>query len=366
MSGATIEAGTLDDGPRGSVLLTLAQDACYTLALSSGDHSFEVSWTLGGMLSGGAPSTTGFFLQGGALFEGCNVPSPLPTVSQIPTTAGPTLAPTLSAAPTFRHRFTVITGACTARELCVTSPNYPSAYGQDQICTIVANFDGVLNVSKFDLQFDAILCSNCDCDALTVNEGARFCGTDGPHAVAVQAGATMVFKSDGDTDGSGFEICMDPSNPTSSPTTAMPSYGPTAEPTVKPSISLAPTNSLQVAFHMVDSFGDGWNNAVASLTAWNSSTILQTLTLNSGKTGTDTMLLSYGTCYTLSLSSGSYPSEITWTLGDSAVTGGAPSITEFNVVQVVDGADKIHEGCFAPTAGTSCPRVRSRVGLCTF
>ena len=362
-----LESGTLENGAEERVGFHVAQDVCYTLTLTSGDYDSEISWNFDGVLSGGAPFATGFYMQSGVIHEGCNVPSQTPTLSQHPTTPDPTAAPTMSTAPTVQPRFAVLAGGCTAHGFCVSSPNFPDSYGHDQVCVVLANMDGVLNASHFDIQYDAINCAGCGCDSLTMKDDTKYCGTDGPVGVSAKAGDSLVFVSDDDTDASGFEICMMASYPTASPTTPVPTTVPVPSPTVSPTVSVAPTNAFEVGFFMVDSYGDGWNGAVATITepAGNSTVVVKTTTLSDGASGTTKFPLASGVCYTLTISSGDYPGEISWTMGfDGEIAGNAPSTTEF----ILGGDGNVHYGCSAPSSGavddvleTPCVRVFVRV-----
>jgi hypothetical protein len=114
--------------------------------------------------------------------------------------------------------FTVTSGACTVASdaTCFRSPNYPSNYDNNHLCTITvtAHEEVTLSVTAFDVEAD----SNCFWDSLTVN-GMKYCGTSGPEGVRVAAGSTMYFASDEASDNSvvrsGFEICG--AHPTSVP-----------------------------------------------------------------------------------------------------------------------------------------------------
>merc|ERR1719163_1182207 len=75
-------------------------------------------------------------------------------------------------------------------------------------------------------------------------------------------------------------------------------------------------------FTLSDSFGDGWNGAVATITDCGGD--VSTHTLDGGSYGTAEVSM----VYSVDVSSGSFPSEISWALndpcGDEVLSGGAP------------------------------------------
>ena len=80
---------------------------------------------------------------------------------------------------------------------------------------------------------------------------------------------------------------------------------------------------------MYDTYADGWNNAFWT---WqdSSSNSIETGTLDDGHSGQECLTMSSSdNCYVLKLGSGSYDSEISWTIEDSGGTsqlsGRAPS-----------------------------------------
>ena len=78
---------------------------------------------------------------------------------------------------------------------------------------------------------------------------------------------------------------------------------------------------------MRDTYSDGWNNAAWT---WSDSAgaALDTGTLASGGSGTDSICGVGVGCYSFTVSSGSYPTEISWTLQDEdseLAAGGAPT-----------------------------------------
>ena len=94
---------------------------------------------------------------------------------------------------------------------------------------------------------------------------------------------------------------------------------------------------------MQDAYSDGWDGARYRLRDFETTEIVAVGTLNSGAEGTDSLCLDGAVCYTLEVTSGQYPSEISWSFGDLA--GGAP---------YGPTAIWVESGAIA-TGGTSCP-----------
>jgi len=74
---------------------------------------------------------------------------------------------------------------------------------------------------------------------------------------------------------------------------------------------------------MEDTWGDGWNGGAYSFYDTTTAETIAFSTLSSGSQGTDVICFSKTGCYTLSLTSGTYPGEISWSFGGT-VSGGAP------------------------------------------
>lgn len=74
---------------------------------------------------------------------------------------------------------------------------------------------------------------------------------------------------------------------------------------------------------MQDSYGDGWDGARYRLRDSETTNVVAVGTLDNGAEGTDRICLDSAVCYTLGVTSGTYPSEISWSFGGN-LTGGAP------------------------------------------
>eukprot|EP00618_Florenciella_parvula_P000632 CAMPEP_0119533718 /NCGR_PEP_ID=MMETSP1344-20130328/47060_1 /TAXON_ID=236787 /ORGANISM="Florenciella parvula, Strain CCMP2471" /LENGTH=954 /DNA_ID=CAMNT_0007574709 /DNA_START=12 /DNA_END=2872 /DNA_ORIENTATION=- len=91
-------------------------------------------------------------------------------------------------------------------------------------------------------------------------------------------------------------------------------------PTDSPTVSAVPTPAIVGAFtlSMVDSYGDGWNNAY--YTWYQTDGLLGTPvvgTLESGSAGEETLIIfDAAACYSFDVSSGSYDYEISWDIAD--------------------------------------------------
>ena len=95
--------------------------------------------------------------------------------------------------------FTVVSGTCTAIDKCVSSPNFPSNYGDNSACSIRANFPGDLEVSAFETETHH--------DYLTVHS-TQFDGTSGPNGVSIDPDTTISWTTDGSVTAPGWTICL--------------------------------------------------------------------------------------------------------------------------------------------------------------
>jgi hypothetical protein len=82
-----------------------------------------------------------------------------------------------------------------------------------------------------------------------------------------------------------------------------------------------------LSLNMFDSWGDGWNAAEITLTGSNTGTVFGPYTIITGASAVE-MLCMDDDCYAIDVTSGSWPSEISWTVTDAAgntlAAGGAP------------------------------------------
>lgn len=100
---------------------------------------------------------------------------------------------------------------------------------------------------------------------------------------------------------------------------------------------------VDVVLH--DAYGDGWNGAMYAM--HRNDVQVANGTLADGRIQTDEVCLDPA-CYTMSVTPGRHPNEITWTFGD--VTGGAPDTKDFFLHA---------DGHMTPCATTTPPKCRT-------
>eukprot|EP00729_Bicosta_minor_P027485 gene27485-3519_t len=101
-------------------------------------------------------------------------------------------------------------GDCTMQgQGCVSSYNYPNNYGSNQVCTITAPLLSKIEVISFTTESGY--------DWLTVN-GDKYEGTSGPTNVVLTS-AQITWRSDGNTELSGWSICFSTATTTTITTT---------------------------------------------------------------------------------------------------------------------------------------------------
>lgn len=89
----------------------------------------------------------------------------------------------------------------------------------------------------------------------------------------------------------------------------------------------------ELVFSMFDSFGDGWNGAVYSISNSQSGAVVASGTLANGLSGSNVLCLPDG-CYQLSITAGSWPSEIGWSLSGTdqgTLSALAPNAAPFSI-----------------------------------
>ena len=114
----------------------------------------------------------------------------------------------------------------------------------------------------------------------------------------------------------------------------------------------------EVCFDLLleDTVGDGWDGAVYTIFR---DEVVATGTLETGFNGTEEVCLARG-CYTMSVTAGDWPSEVSWNLGN--LSGGAPAIEDLVVSE-----DGVATGkCTAAPTTTPGPSPESTTALSTF
>jgi hypothetical protein len=104
-----------------------------------------------------------------------------------------------------------------------------------------------------------------------------------------------------------------------------------------------------IEFNMFDSFGDGWNGATYSFYTADGTLVAEgglAFNENDGEFDTDAVCLDAAGCYTLIVTDGSFPSEVSWTISGSAFnnTSGGPGTYSVGLGQACT------EGCTLPIA----------------
>ena len=78
------------------------------------------------------------------------------------------------------------------------------------------------------------------------------------------------------------------------------------------------------AVAMVDTWGDGWDNAFYTVFSSSSNEVVASGTPTSGSSATEVVCVDVPACYSSEVSAGDFPSETPWTIGGGALSGGAP------------------------------------------
>ena len=90
-------------------------------------------------------------------------------------------------------------GACSVKDNCIFSPNYPESYGNDESCSFTVLTDAVLDAATFSTETGF--------DFLTIGGIIEYSGTQGPSNVKVTTGTEIKFTSDHNEVGAGFKVC---------------------------------------------------------------------------------------------------------------------------------------------------------------
>lgn len=91
----------------------------------------------------------------------------------------------------------VLSGPCASTGDCVTSPNYPNFYGNDEACEIVVPFGKPLYVTHFATQ---------DVHDVLTFGGQTYSGLSGPPQGLANP-QTIQWRSDSSISSSGWQIC---------------------------------------------------------------------------------------------------------------------------------------------------------------
>ena len=83
-------------------------------------------------------------------------------------------------------------------------------------------------------------------------------------------------------------------------------------------------------FTLEDSVGDGWDGATYTISNFFTGAVVKSGTLETGFNSTDEVCFDRGTCFTIEVTAGDYPNEISWNLG-GFLDGTAPGEVDFYV-----------------------------------
>ena len=122
--------------------------------------------------------------------------------------------------------------------------------------------------------------------------------------------------------------------------------------------------SLTLTFNGADSFGDGWNGWAVDI-AVDGATVVSGFTLATGSAGSTTFDAAPGAAITLTWASGSYASEISWTIDDAS----GSTVSSGNT-QTTDGGTTPSTGTtytysWSPTTGLDDPSAANPVTSAT-
>jgi hypothetical protein len=334
--GVTVATGTHTGGPSSANALCLPS-GCYTIVTTGGSFPSEIGWSISGAngpVSGGANANVSFTV--GTIIDGCMDPA---ACNYNPT-------------------------ANCADASCVTCANFCASLtmtdsfgdGWNGATYTVTNGFGVVvqtgTLSAFydDIQVDA-LCLNAGCYTLAITGGtfpSEIGWTlNGINEGSLSGGAstTVSFTMGGIIDG-----CGDP---------AACNYNPSVN---CPDASCVYCTNNCVSLTMTDSFGDGWNGATYTVTnAFGVNVATGTLNTFYDDVQIDGLCLDAG-CYTFTVSGGTFPSEIAWTLNGvngGPISGGASTSISFTVGILIDG-------CGDPAACNYNPNVNCPDASCVY
>mmetsp|Transcript_43172 Transcript_43172/g.58986 ORF Transcript_43172/g.58986 Transcript_43172/m.58986 type:complete len:1038 (-) Transcript_43172:304-3417(-) len=305
-SGLKVSDGTLESGYTKDVAICMAM-GCYTMAVSSGEWSSEITWSFEGIASGRAPAECSFSIGGPDYCDTFDMTA-CPMYNNDDDTAGPSSdcpeddVYTLLLHDSYGDGWNGI--AYTLRE-------HASA---GNLGTMVS--EGTL---EWGFQSSETVCLAPNCYTMTIPGGEwslemtweignyeqGSIGEGGaPIACDFPVGGSFCDNTCYIPDDAEFD-CNDDSS-----------------------------DASPYFFTMMDSYGDGWNGANYMVSDVDGSTIASN-TLASGQYGEDLLCLNEDVCYEVTMSSGSWDNEISWQIGnvDEGIlaAGGADSGCEFSI-----------------------------------
>lgn len=327
-----IDSATLPDGLFGTATFCLP-DGCYDYDITGGQFSFEVSWNLlgadGGTISGLAPESGSFSINDGSCTVfGCTDPTALNYDPAANSDNGTCVVPDCPDNPiTFTY--------CYQNNELGTSfyfePGTPAGqvallFNQGSIESaawdVITIYDGdntgapVLYTNPVGVTTNLagliLGSSNGNGILITItSDGSVSCGSGAflPWDISVYCGQAQIPG------------CTDP---------LAPNFNPDA--TVDDGSCEPPCLDNIVTINLFDSFGDGWNGAIYTITDLITATTVASGTLPGGSFGSDSFCLTDG-CYNINVTGGTFPVEVSWEIigADGVVAGGAPNNVDFSV-----------------------------------
>lgn len=369
LSGTEIATGTLLSGAEGIANLGCIDDGCYLFTVSGGTFPQEVTWTLeytyGNFLFGGTPPLE--FASGGAPYEE-NL-----TIGD----AGQDGGCTDVAACNYDPDVSCDDGSCCFSN-CLTITMFDS-FGDGWNNNLWEIFDPATNtvVDSGTLENGSIGvnngCLTAGCYIFRINTDNGFFENEVSYEVVGADGGSF---SGGAADQTPFIIGGGSNNTGCTDVNACNfDFDATCDDGTCCYSNCG--NLLQF-----DSFGDGWNGALMSIFDDNN-ILVATVGMPNGSTANELVCLSTG-CYTIEVSGGTFPGEISWLLsvGGSFIGGGAPFSGSFNVGTISGCTDAnacnynafascnddscVYPGCIDPGACNYDPFAACDAGTCEF
>lgn len=371
LSGTVVSSGTLSTGSNGIASLGCIDDGCYLFTVDGGTFPQEITWTLeytfGNFLFGGTPPLE--FAEGGAPYQE-NL-----TIGD----AGADGGCTDVSACNYDPSISCDDGSCCYSN-CLTITMFDS-FGDGWNNNLWEIFDPATNtvvdsgtLSNGSTGIDNG-CLTAGCYVFRINTTNGFfenevsyqvTGADGGSFSGTAADQTPFIIGGGsnNTGCTDFNACnYDGSATCDDGSCCYANCG----------------NLLQF-----DSFGDGWNGAVLSIFDDNNILVASVgMPFSLGSTANELVCLGPG-CYTIEVSGGTFPGEISWLLsvGGSFIGGGAPFSGTFNVGTISGCTDPnacnfnpiascedescVYPGCTDPGACNYDPFAACDAGNCQF
>ena len=322
---AIVADGALDFGlsKRTDETCVLAS-SCYSLRINGQLEIFpsEVSLTLGNLTASGNsdPFVSFFVTDTGRILTGDFCTS-APTVSP---------APTATFAPLSRTN-----AVCVDITLYESFYSYGSSAYVPVFYSIVDSFgivvaDGTLYAESYANKTDVVCLSPRACYSLNVTADSGPWPSDFEADVSWEFGKRFNPSLSGSVPFYG-EFLVGDSNVLrgqgcTSPPTVSPAPTLSPRPSSEPTITLQPTLTRPCFdLFLEDDYGDGWNGAIYEIADSKNGIVVAIDSLLDGFNRTDNICLT-PSCYAITVTSGDFPDEISWSLAGGALEGGANAV----------------------------------------